>query len=182
MSGEGQDRAAATDPRIAETRERVLGAFFDLVLSVDYARIRVGDIIDAAGVGRSTFYEHYRNKDDVLRKSMGPLLGWLASAVSDDCDEAHLAATLEHFRENRRVARKMLEGESRDVVVFALADALEDRLPGREDPAMGRLLAVSIAEALVGMLRAWLSDEHRCDASSLAAAMARASSGAARGA
>jgi AcrR family transcriptional regulator len=57
------DRA---DRRSRRTRRLVADALIALMLEKRYDRITVQEIIDRADVGRSTFYAHYRDKDDVL--------------------------------------------------------------------------------------------------------------------
>ncbi len=80
------------------SRAAFLEAFNELVLTRGYNDIRVGDIIRRADVGRSTFYEHFRNKDDLLRQSMSHMLSVMADAVCEACDLQKLRWVLEHFR------------------------------------------------------------------------------------
>ncbi|WP_067900674.1 TetR/AcrR family transcriptional regulator [Nocardia vaccinii] len=54
------------DRRIRRTRELLHRALIELMLERGYARVTVQDIIDRADVGRSTFYAHFRDKDDLL--------------------------------------------------------------------------------------------------------------------
>jgi AcrR family transcriptional regulator len=54
------------DRRVRKTRELLRGALLDLILEKGYDRVTVQDILDRADVGRSTFYAHYRDKDDLL--------------------------------------------------------------------------------------------------------------------
>lgn len=44
-----------------------------LLLKKDYGAITVGEICDAANVGRSTFYLHYSGKDDLMRAGLDHL-------------------------------------------------------------------------------------------------------------
>ena len=55
-----------TDRRVRRTRELLRRALLDLILEKGYDRITVRDILDRADVGRSTFYAHYRDKDELL--------------------------------------------------------------------------------------------------------------------
>lgn len=55
-----------TDRRIVRTKQNLSQALFDLILEKPYERISVKDILDRANVGRSTFYNHFQDKDDLL--------------------------------------------------------------------------------------------------------------------
>jgi AcrR family transcriptional regulator len=52
--------------RIQKSRRLLHQALISLVLEKKYESITVQQILDRAGVGRSTFYLHFENKDDVL--------------------------------------------------------------------------------------------------------------------
>jgi AcrR family transcriptional regulator len=55
-----------TDRRSARTRELLQEALFSLLHEVSYDDLSVADITSRANVGRSTFYCHYKDKDDLL--------------------------------------------------------------------------------------------------------------------
>jgi AcrR family transcriptional regulator len=54
------------DRRSLRTRRLVTSALMELLLEKRYDAITVQDLLDRADVGRSTFYAHYFDKDDVL--------------------------------------------------------------------------------------------------------------------
>ena len=54
------------DRRIARTRNACLEALTSLALERAYETITVQDILDRANIGRSTFYSHFRDKDELL--------------------------------------------------------------------------------------------------------------------
>ena len=54
------------DRRIQRTRRLLGDALLALIVEKGYAAITVQDILDRANLGRSTFYAHYRDKDDLL--------------------------------------------------------------------------------------------------------------------
>ncbi|MDO3650831.1 TetR/AcrR family transcriptional regulator [Nocardia mangyaensis] len=58
--------AEYTDRRVRRTRDHLHRALIELMIERGYDRVTVSDIIDRADVGRSTFYAHYRDKDDLL--------------------------------------------------------------------------------------------------------------------
>lgn len=58
--------AEHTDRRVRRTRDNLHRALIELMIERGYDRVTVSDVIERADVGRSTFYAHYRDKDDLL--------------------------------------------------------------------------------------------------------------------
>lgn len=54
------------DRRIQRTRRLLGDALLALIVEKGYAAITIQDILNRANLGRSTFYAHYRDKDDLL--------------------------------------------------------------------------------------------------------------------
>src|SRR5512145_1813977 len=54
------------DRRVRRTKDMLRGALLALIKEKGYERITVQEIIDRADVGRSTFYAHFRDKEDLL--------------------------------------------------------------------------------------------------------------------
>src|SRR5947208_3389919 len=59
-------KAVKGDPRVRRTRDALGDALVALMQEKEFASIRVQDVLDRAGVGRSTFYEHFKDKDDLF--------------------------------------------------------------------------------------------------------------------
>ena len=57
---------AATDRRVRRTRKLLRDALLALMAERGYESITVQDILDRANVGRSTFYTHFYDKEDLL--------------------------------------------------------------------------------------------------------------------
>lgn len=55
------------DRRQVKTRKAIIKAFVELLKKNDFEKVSVKDIIDAAEVGRSTFYSHFETKEDLAR-------------------------------------------------------------------------------------------------------------------
>ncbi len=59
-------KQAKTDRRVQRTQALLQDALLALIEEKGYAAVTVQDILDRANLGRSTFYTHYRDKDDLL--------------------------------------------------------------------------------------------------------------------
>ena len=54
------------DKRVVKTRHLIYQAFATVLKEKGYSKMTVEDILQASGVSRSTFYTHFRTKEDVL--------------------------------------------------------------------------------------------------------------------
>ena len=66
-------RDSRPDRRIGKTRKALKEALTDLILEKGYEAVTVQDVIDRADVGRSTFYAHFVDKDDLLMAILADL-------------------------------------------------------------------------------------------------------------
>ena len=55
-----------TDRRVQRTQKHLQNALIELINERQYDVITVQDVVDRANVGRTTFYLHYTNKDDLF--------------------------------------------------------------------------------------------------------------------
>ncbi|WP_051132977.1 TetR/AcrR family transcriptional regulator [Nocardia paucivorans] len=78
----------APDRRIRRTRDALHLALIESMLERGYERVTVSDIIARADIGRSTFYAHYRDKDDLLVVSCTE---FLRREIADSPDRSPLA-------------------------------------------------------------------------------------------
>ena len=154
------------DRRVNRTRRAIFDAFAGEVLSRRYDEIRVADIIAAADVGRSTFYEHFNSKDDVLLSSIEPLFAVLADAAAGAPDRARLEFVLGHFWEQRALARVIFSADLYVKLSRKLGDMTEARLQGERH---ARLLATQRAGAMLAAIKAWLAGAFPMPADALAA-------------
>ena len=53
------------DARVKRTRDQLGSALIQLIVEKPINDVTVQDVLDRSGVGRSTFYLHYRDKDDL---------------------------------------------------------------------------------------------------------------------
>ena len=68
-------RKGTEDRRIRKTQNFLRSALVSLIAEKPYDSIVVKEILDRANVGRSTFYTHFRDKDDLLLSGLHEMLG-----------------------------------------------------------------------------------------------------------
>jgi AcrR family transcriptional regulator len=119
------------DPRTVRTYQALSGALVDLMRTREFNEITVQDLLDRAGVGRATFYSHFRNKDDFLLTDL----------------ERMLSALEEHFERSSSTSRRVAPiaelfshfGNARD---FAAALGRSGRMEAVLDIASGHLARI----------------------------------------
>lgn len=128
MTGE-----AKTDRRVRRTRRALHQALMDLILEKRYDKITVQDIIDRADVGRSTFYAHFLDKDDLLVQGLAMFSDGLEAHLSEaehgavDSSDAHVLHSLVFFQHagmHNDLYRAMQEGGGADVIMDAAREHL----------------------------------------------------------
>ena len=158
-----------SDPRARRTRERLGGALIELIREKPFDAITVQEVLDRARVGRSTFYVHYRDKNDLLFSQLEMFLEFMSTKLSAEREEsrrvAPVAEMFEHIGGQNRMYRALAEaGQLQDFFdmaqdAFARGIARRLRESGRvaglsrsELAARGTLLAGS----LLALLRWWI--------------------------
>ncbi len=162
--------SAELDRRQEKTRGAIANAFVELLMERDYAEVTVAAVAERANVGRSTFYEHFKTRNDLLRHSVRPLFTIVATAVEPEGASPALLAILQHFRENHALARVMFYDNSRNVLLKALTQAIEGRLQSPAHLPPG-LLAAQIAAAQFALLEPWILGQSSLPAEALATAL-----------
>ncbi len=79
-------------------RDRLAQAAFDLFDERGFEQATVDDITERAGLGRATFFRHYRSKDDVIFPDHDRLLGQLRERLQTTSHHTALAAVADAAR------------------------------------------------------------------------------------
>ena len=169
---------APTDRRVRRTRELLRGAFLSLIAEKGYDRITVQDILDRADVGRSTFYAHYRDKEDLLRGGFEDIRAALAAerdtaesepGAGDDAELLEpLLAVFTHVEGHRQFWGPLSRKGGADLITRLLRESVDDlvrrhlqsHLQGSAiDPTQLETAVQFVAGACMGLLVWWLDDE-----------------------
>lgn len=155
----------AIDRRVQRTRTALYDALVELIRERNYDTIRVEDILARADVGRSTFYTHFRSKDELLHRSLERLRAELMAVVeaSPTPDLWTVSHTLfAHLHRYRDIHAALAGGSGGSILNEAIAanfarvvSALMPSTPRRELP---RELAVRfVTSTLQTVLHWWLN-------------------------
>ncbi|HEV2223483.1 MAG TPA: TetR/AcrR family transcriptional regulator [Candidatus Acidoferrales bacterium] len=173
MTGEKPDR------RVQRTRKLLHKALMSSVIEKKYESITVQEILDRADVGRSTFYTHFRDKDELLISGFQYLKNQLASvqassgAASGKSYERIVGFSLamfEHVNESRRVIRALLGSNAETVVRRHLHSALAaiihpevktefQRRASGDCPVTPELLTHFLVSTYISVLTWWLNSK-----------------------
>lgn len=112
------------DRRIQKTKAALHGALIELMRKKPYESILVKNILDQANVGRSTFYMHYSDKDELLLEGLQHLREYLQAAQAQYRQSETLAdavmgfslAMFEHAYDHRDVYKNLISGQAWVVV------------------------------------------------------------------
>jgi AcrR family transcriptional regulator len=105
------------DDRRSKRTQQLLGsALVELMLDKRYDAITVQDILDRANIGRSTFYAHYKDKEDLLISEVARVMHELDQYTSAlGHAPGALLPSLEFFRhvqQQRRLIHAFVWGQS----------------------------------------------------------------------
>lgn len=125
------------DRRQQKTRAAVFAAFSSLLAKKSYSKITVQEIIDAANIGRTTFYAHFETKDDLLKALCELLFAHIISSAANcththglysdkDAPESVFCHLLHHLQENEHNILVLLSCESSELFLRYFKDSLNE--------------------------------------------------------
>ena len=164
------------DRRQQKTRAAIFNAFEQLLAQKNYNKITVRDIIDAANVGRTTFYAHFETKDDLLEELCTNLFNHVFTQNSDP-DSKHnfsfshggprdiITHILYHLKEKGNNIARLMTGESSDIFLLYFKRYLDEMLtkyllcnmPHKNLEIPESFLQNHISGSFVNMVQWWFS-------------------------
>lgn len=175
------------DRRTSRTRRALQDAFQELILEKGYDAVTVEEITDRANLGRTTFYLHYKDKEDLLlggfselvdelikQLSVIPLSAWRLAVASGEVRHGSvrpIVMIFQHVDENRDLYRLVLRGEGvirvaeqlRQIVTNAINNFLTNQ-PDEKDLILKMQVPLDVfsnffAGALIGLITWWLGTD-----------------------
>jgi len=102
------ERCANPDSRIQKSRQAMCAAIFQLLEKESFTGLTVNDICKAAKVSRTTFYQHFQDKYDLIRFALEQATDELRRA-SGGSAEREIHNLLDFVQENQQVFRHLDE-------------------------------------------------------------------------
>jgi AcrR family transcriptional regulator len=147
---------------------------FSLARERGFEHVAVSDIAERAGVNRSTFYQHYADKETVLADALDRIAGEAGARLDaplllTEGPPEPLVAFLAHIDEYADVYKLVFSGAGSGVVLARLRGRVRDALDvallaaQRVAPlaAPADVVAAGVAGSIVGVIGAWLEIEDR---------------------
>ena len=159
------DGATPSDRQVRRTRAALATALTALIVEKGYDAVTVQDIIDRADVGRSTFYAHFRHKDELLQFNIENLRDWLTVAANDNTDKRPFAFSLPllqhvegqqelyHALTSHRGGAAVLQWFSQMATQLVRDDLRDQELPAE---VILEEAATFIAGGFLALMTAWL--------------------------
>ncbi|HEX7958279.1 MAG TPA: TetR/AcrR family transcriptional regulator [Terriglobales bacterium] len=158
------------DARVVRTLDSLGNALVALMHEKPFDSITVQEVLDRAAIGRSTFYAHFRDKDDLFLNEIEQFFSLVSTMLSRRHDTSNRVAPVtelfSHIADVRQFyAALVASGKIHDVMELAqgcFARGIEQRLIelGRTrglDASHRAALANSFAGALLSMLSWWIN-------------------------
>lgn len=163
------------DRRAERTRELLQAALIELIREQGYERVTIQEIADRAGVGRTTFYLHYADKDDLLMScheailssfQLGTHYSRTREALLAANAQPGLAAAFGHLDAMRSQLAPLFSGKHSALLLRRLRDwsaheleiTLRVAFPEGESAVAFDLLAHELAGAQISLLQWWLHE------------------------
>jgi AcrR family transcriptional regulator len=161
------------DRRSLRTRQLLSAALVDLMLQKRYDAITVQDIIDRANVGRSTFYAHYLDKDDLLVSDFTRVLDVLRDHLhvqerASGRVSPSLMLFFEHVQTHHQLYKALVRGGGIDLLYKKgherlrqnIEQHIAELLPASSTPAVPLpLVADYLAGTILNLLKWWLEHD-----------------------
>jgi AcrR family transcriptional regulator len=159
------------DRRSLRTRRTLTEALVSLMVEKRYDTITVQEIIDRANVGRSTFYAHFLDKEDLLQNEVTRLVAVMSGHMDHAAGGHRVIPSLEflrHVRENYVLIHALVRGRAIEPVLKTMQTQLslqiEARLshlmtPGHTPNVPLPVVAQHVTGALLTLFQWWLDRE-----------------------
>lgn len=151
------------DRRVERTRQSLQNALSELILEKGYEKITIQDVIDRANVGRSTFYAHFEDKEQLLLSGFEPLRAEFEDFLSGQSfdHETPWALSLSMFQQvQKRQGGYITLTHVQKFLYGYLLDHLRSAIPKRSITIPPQLLAHYVASSFIALMTWWIDNDY----------------------
>ena len=172
------------DRRVRRTRRALQNALIDLILEKGYDSVTIEEITDQADLGRTTFYLHFKDKDELFMQAVDTIFEdfiekheqrWISKedTPSQDIFSAQLRLDGDllyhiflHARENADLYKVIFRGEGSAKAMQRFEDISKNELttrlnnlPGLEYKVPTEVFAVFFSGTIIQLATWWLEKD-----------------------
>lgn len=174
-------KTTRSDRRTNRTRRLLREALFALIMEMGYDAITIEQITDRADLGRTTFYLHYRDKEDLLLESIETIADDLRSQVELYIQNQEsnslvppnpILLVFEHAAQHAPLYRIILRGGAansvlskiREILSEAALEFFQQRFSSLKNPPdlapriPAEVMSHAFAASLLGLMTWWLEE------------------------
>lgn len=174
------------DLRTKRTRENIIRAFVSITNEKGLEKVTVQQIADRAMINRSTFYNHFPDKNDLYDHIFNSAMSTFSllrdirlfrgNIIHEEEIINALTLALENAREQREIFLLIFSTTTSTKLLDRLRAMLEDNISGvffklgihRHSSIPSNLVLTILVSSFVGMMKWWLEDNQPVSARSLA--------------
>lgn len=166
--------AAKRDPRVERTKHALGAALIELMLERPFDTITVQDVLNRAGVGRATFYTHFRNKRDLFHSEHERFFEgverWLGTFSAHAPRVVPVAEFFQHVGEVQPFIQALRDAGQIDLVLDDAAEHFARMITKRlrllapqleESSVHTAIVAKFCAGAVIELLKWWIARDVR---------------------
>jgi AcrR family transcriptional regulator len=165
-------KAQTEDRRVQRTQKSLRDALIELIQEKHYDTISVQDIIGRANVGRSTFYLHFRDKEDLFRGDWQRMLGFFVEQITPENLQAGrifpIRELFEHLKDFHHLYRALVKSGKIDRLFGYGQKYLAERIEIRINSVLNLqeqttipipIMANYLASEVFSQLKWWLDND-----------------------
>lgn len=157
------------DRRSQRTRQLISDAFVELLLEKGYEAMSIRDVIERANVGRSTFYSHFKDKEELFVSQLDRLLEALSRHLPQEHVEQNpffpSLGLFQHIQEQQKLFRALSWTSGVDILTKhlqkSMSEKIEERLKssGQTYEVPVPVMANFLAGSFLTLVKWWLDSK-----------------------
>ncbi len=164
------------DRRVLRTRRQLQESLISLVFEKGYDAVTIEDITERADLGRTTFYLHYKDKEDLLLQSLEAVFDDLVAQIQQRTIDEWIASgegpwslAFQHAADNATFYQIIISGQGggnikkrvQDYIAVTAEETISTRLEdeGKAPEIPIDILSHYIASSLLGLIAWWLEND-----------------------